>query len=139
MGASIITSAVFGGTIHFQWIAAPCENERAAPFWRFGAISLLYTPACCMSGVRMWTMSAFFTASGDGHDLVTFLLGLVPALASLAQPNDDLEARVPHVARLCRALYPVSYHRDRLSLERGEAQLFIVPDSDHDSFRAPSV
>ncbi len=40
-GATMIMSISFGASIHFQWIAAACENDNAFPLERFGPISAL--------------------------------------------------------------------------------------------------
>ncbi len=62
-GATMMTSTEGGGTICPKWILNPWENMRQDFAFRFGWISVLYTAAWCSSGRRIWTMSAFFTAS----------------------------------------------------------------------------
>ena len=41
----------------------PCPNPKYAPSFKLGATSAAYVSACNSSGIRIITISAFFTAS----------------------------------------------------------------------------
>src|SRR5262245_21265249 len=63
--------------------------------------------------------------------LVAFLHGACPALSVLPEADRDLEARVPHVARLSLPLNAVAVHRYHLVRDRRETDVLVVPHSRH--------